>query len=229
MGGQCSMCADATSAGLFPSMRGDHQLPLTGYAYLRIADHDLRQEIAKWCSEAVDDGLLAPAGPPGSEDSESRPSADEMHVTIATGITAAALETIQALADQHCPFELQLEQLRMMQDREGGYLVVCIDVVDAPALAALRRDVAALDGVACGDGEKWQPCVVVARVRADTTSHSHQLAELRKEVERNKRIFFHRSSEAAQLVVVLPPAVSQSGGAEPQVTVFELAYKGGGI
>ena len=223
------MCADATSAGLFPSMRGDPQLPSTGYAYLRIADQGLRQEIAKWCSEAVDDGLLAPPGPPGSEESESRPSADELHLTVATGIAAAALETIQALAEQHCPFELQLEQLRVVQDREGGDLVVCIDVVDAPALAALRRDLVALDGVSCGDGETWQPRVVAARVRSDTASHSHQLEELRKEVERNKRIFFQRSWEAAQLVTVLPPAAGQSGGAEPQITVFELAYKGGGI
>ena len=39
MGQQCSMCAHASSAGLFPPMgAGDAaaQLPTTGYAYLRI-------------------------------------------------------------------------------------------------------------------------------------------------------------------------------------------------
>jgi hypothetical protein len=235
MGGQCSMCADATSAGLFPSMaRDDPQLPSTGYAYLRIADQELRQEIAKWCGEAVEDGLLAPPGPPGSEECENRTSTDEMHVTIATGIAPAALEAMQALADRHCPFELQLEQLQIVQDEEGGDFVVCIGVADAPALVALRRDLAEVDGVSCGDTDTWHRRVVAARVHDDTNSDakSDRIDELRKDVERNKRIFFQRSWEATQLVIVMPPDASQSsvsGGAQPQMTVFELAYKGGGI
>ena len=219
------MCADATSAGLFPSMRGDHQLPLTGYAYLRIADHDLRQEIAKWCSKAVDEELLAPPGPPGSEESESRTSPDEMRVTIATGVTPPALEAIHTLKDQHCPFELQLEQIEIVEKDEGRRLDICIGVADTSALATLRNDLAAV-GVSCGDeGSSWR--VVVARVQNENASLLHRIGELRKDVERNKRIFLQRSCEATQLVVVMPPAAKLSETLE--ITEFDLAYKGGGI
>ena len=130
MGGQCSMCADATSAGLFPSMSTTSAPPTTGYAYLRIGDKDLCQEIAKWCSKAVDDELLAPPGLPGSEESESRTSPDEMHVTIATGVTPPALEAIHTLKDQHCPFELQLQQIEIVESDEGRRLDICIGVAD---------------------------------------------------------------------------------------------------
>lgn len=224
------MCADATSAGLFPSMGADAQLPSTGYAYLRIADQELRQEIAKWCDEAVEDGLLAPPGPPGSEEFESRTRADEMHVTIATGIAPAALEAIQALVDQHCPFELQLERMQIDQNEENGDLVISIGVALVPALAALRRALADVDGVSCGDTDTWHPCVVAARVRNATgpAEKSDLIDELRNNVERNKRIFFQRSWEAAQLVIVMPPD-AMSSGVQPQVTVFELTYKAGGI
>jgi hypothetical protein len=157
-----------------------------------------------------------------------------MHVTIATGIAPAALEAMQALADRHCPFELQLELLQIVQDEEGGDFVVCIGVADAPALVALRRDLAEVGGVSCGDTDTWHRRVVAARVHDDTNSDakSDRIDELRKDVERNKRIFFQRSWEATQLVIVMPPDASQSsvsGGAQPQMTVFELAYKGGGI
>ena len=223
------MCADATSAGLFPP-----QLPSSGYAYLRIADQELRQEIAKWCVRAVEDELLAPPGPPGSEESENRTSTDDLHVTIATGIAPAALEAIQALTDRHCPLELQLEQLQMLQDEEGGDFVICIGVANAPSLAALRRDLAEVDGVSCGDMDTWHPRVVTARVQNDTDADtkSDRINELRKTVEQSKRIFFQRSWSASQLVIVMPPGASQSsisGAAQPQVTVFELAYKAGGI
>ena len=233
MGQQCSMCADASSAGLFPPMgAGDAaaQLPTTGYAYLRI-DPALGEEIAKWVRKSVDDAELAEPGPPGSDGAESRSSAAEMHVTVATGIEPAALDGIRKLMGDHCPFELRLEQMEVVMDAESGGLAVCIGVATNPALTALRGVLAGVEGVSCGDEGDWTPRVVAVRVRGPGTSAGPELQralDLRKAVDAAKRIFYQRSWEAAQLVVVMPPAAGTSAE-DPQPQVIELPYKGGGI
>ena len=211
-------------------MSSEHQpVPPTGYAYLRITDQSLRQEIAKWCNDTVDDGLLAVPGQPGSEEYEPRTSADDMHVTVATDIVPTAVESIRKRIDQHCPLQLKLEQLQVQQDEKTRDLLICIGVEGPQQLTALRKDLVAIDGVNCSYADAWHPCVVAARVRNDTAS-SDRINELRKNVEQHKRIFLERSWEAAELVVVMPPVIAHSGVAEtatPEKTVLKLAYKSG--
>ena len=224
MGQQCSLCADASSAGLFPSMPSSAAPvppPTTGYAYLRL-DADLGKELTSWVGGAVASDALAEPGPPGSEG-----GATELHVTVATGIQPGALDAIMEVKDRHQPFELTLQQMELEED--GVSLSLSVGVAEAAALSALCSELAQLEGVGCDD-EAWTPRVVAARVKGPGTSAGPELQrtlDLRKKVEAAKRFFDQRSWEAAHLVVVMPPA--EGGGGDQQVTVFDLNYKGGDV